>query len=102
MELEESDKTIEAIRQIADDAWRSAKDRVRAQKLDPFDEGRVYAALYDRIGEKLGFDDTFSKNPRDFSEACCTQWSESKDQLSHYWTEFRFCPFCNAEFKQDE
>lgn len=96
----ESDlKDLSAIKKIAQDAWKSARDRVRVQDLDPFDKGRVFQHLDKLIRDYIDSDCTFKKNPSDMSEACCGDWMSSKDQLSHYWTDFRYCPFCNAEFK---
>jgi len=87
---------LEAVKDIAGDAWASAKDRVRAQELCAFDEGRVYRYLLTLIEDRLSLNDTFPQEPEDESESCCTTWNERHD---YYNDDFRYCPFCNSEFE---
>lgn len=91
--------SIEVVKDIAGDAWASAKDRVRAQKLCAFDEGRVYGCLLSLIERRLSLHDTFPQEPEDESEACCMTWNE---RHGYYNDDFRYCPFCNSEFKTNE
>ena len=97
-EIKEHDGlTRTAVTKVAEDAYKSARDRIRAKGLTPFDEDRVYCEL-----ERLVLaPDKFPMFPKDAGEACCTRWLDTSGQMRSFEPDFRYCPYCGVRFKID-
>lgn len=98
-EIKEHDGlSLGAVKQIAKDMYKSARDRAYAQKLAPFDEGRVYSEFEQLVIST----DKFPLFPDDMSEACCQRWMNASAQMRGFNPDFSYCPYCGVSFQKDE